>query len=90
MIKVNEKLVGSLGIDTSTGKLASDRAEFERASTELTEAAKTGLSVVARYAEKASGLWFAKDPVPTSCTRGPSPRWTTPRRPRTCASWSAG
>jgi iron complex transport system substrate-binding protein len=62
VIETNEKLASSLGVDTGEGsQVAEDKAAFAKASTELTEAAKGGLSVVPFYAD-ADGLYLAKAP----------------------------
>ncbi|MFC7495843.1 MULTISPECIES: ABC transporter substrate-binding protein [unclassified Nocardioides] len=53
----NEELAASLGIDTAEGSdVAEDKAAFEAASAELTQAAGTGLTVLPMYAEDA-GLY---------------------------------
>lgn len=57
VIKTNEKLAASLGIDTGAGsEVAADRAEFEKASQQLSEAAANGRTVLPMYAEDA-GLY---------------------------------
>jgi iron complex transport system substrate-binding protein len=62
VIETNEKLAASLGVDTGEGsQVAEDRAAFEAASQELTDAAASGLSVVPIYAD-ADGLYVAKAP----------------------------
>jgi len=62
VIETNEKLVESLGVDTGEGsQVADDRAAFEAASADLTQAAKSGLSVLPIYAD-ADGLYIAKAP----------------------------
>lgn len=62
VIAKNEKLAASLGVDTGEGSpVAEDRAAFEAASADLTEAAAGGLTVVPLYAEDA-GVYFAKSP----------------------------
>lgn len=62
VIRANERLVASLGVDVEHGRVAEDRAEFEAASDELTAAAESGLTMLPLYAEEASGVWFAKAP----------------------------
>lgn len=62
VIETNEKLAASLGVDTGEGSpVAEDRAAFEEAAQELTDAAQGGLSVVPMYAD-ADGLYLAKAP----------------------------
>ena len=62
VIATNEKLVASFGVDTGAGsQVAEDRAAFEKASDDLSEAARSGLSVVPMYAD-ADGLYLAKAP----------------------------
>jgi len=61
VIRANEELVGLLGVDVEGGKVAEDRAAFEQVSDELREAAGTGLTAVAIYAEDAN-LYYAKAP----------------------------
>lgn len=62
VIRTNEKLAASLGVDTGDDSaVGQDRAAFEKASAELTEAAKSGLSAVPIYAD-ADGLYVAKAP----------------------------
>lgn len=62
VIETNERLVESLGVDTGEGsQVAEDKAAFEAASADLTEAAKSGLSVIPIYAD-ADGLYLAKAP----------------------------
>ncbi|MDF1602903.1 ABC transporter substrate-binding protein [Nocardioides sp. YIM 152315] len=57
VVATNEELAASLGVDTGEGSdVAEDRAEFEAASAELTEAASSGLTVLPMYAEDA-GLY---------------------------------
>ncbi|WP_248582417.1 ABC transporter substrate-binding protein [Nocardioides sp. InS609-2] len=62
VIKTNEKLVVALGIDIESGTVADQRTAFEAASAELTEAARSGLSLVPLYAEEAAGIYYAKAP----------------------------
>ena len=62
VIRTNERLVAALGVDVESGEVAAQRAAFEEASAELTEAARGGLSVVPLYAEEAAGIYFAKAP----------------------------
>ncbi len=62
VIETNEKLVAALGIDVEGGEVADQRAAFEAASAELTEAAKSGLSMVPLYAEAGAGIYYAKAP----------------------------
>lgn len=58
VIESNEKLVASLGVDTGEGsEIAEDRAAFEKASEDLTEAAAGGHSVLPMYGEDA-GAYF--------------------------------
>ena len=61
VIKTNEKLVTSLGIDIESGQIAADRAAFEEASAALTEAAGSGLTVLPVYGEDAN-YYVAKAP----------------------------
>ncbi|KQW53623.1 hypothetical protein ASC77_04975 [Nocardioides sp. Root1257] len=62
VIETNEELVASLGVDTGEGsRVAEDKAAFEEASDELTEAAKSGLTVEPIYAD-GDGLYVAKAP----------------------------
>jgi iron complex transport system substrate-binding protein len=61
VIETNEKLVASLGIDVDAGPVADDRAAFEEASTALTKAAGSGLTVLPIYGEDAN-LYVAKAP----------------------------
>jgi iron complex transport system substrate-binding protein len=61
VIKANEKLVASLGIDIESGQIAADRAAFEAASAALTGAAGSGLTVLAVYGEDAN-YYVAKAP----------------------------
>jgi len=61
VIKTNERLVASLGIDVETGTVADDRAAFEDASAALTEAAGSGLTVLPVYGEDAN-YYVAKAP----------------------------
>jgi len=62
VIRANEKLVASLGVDVDSGQVAEDRAAFEEASAELTAPAQSGLTLLPLYAEEAGGIWFAKAP----------------------------
>ncbi len=61
VIKTNERLVASLGVDVETGAVADDRAAFEIASAALTEAAGSGLTVLPVYGEDAN-YYVAKAP----------------------------
>jgi iron complex transport system substrate-binding protein len=62
VIETNERLAASLGVDTGEGSaVAEDRAAFEQASQQLSEAAERGLSVVPMYADS-DGLYLAKAP----------------------------
>jgi iron complex transport system substrate-binding protein len=62
VIETNEKLVASLGVDTGDDSpVGQDRAAFEKASADLTDAAKGGLTAVPIYAD-ADGLYIAKAP----------------------------
>lgn len=57
VIEANEELAASLGVDTGDGsRIADDRAAFEQASQELTDAAAGGRTVLPVYAED-SGLY---------------------------------
>jgi iron complex transport system substrate-binding protein len=62
VIRANEKLAAALGADVHGGRVDEDRADFETAAAELTEAAASGLTVLPLYAEEAGGIWFAKAP----------------------------
>ena len=61
VIKANEKLVASLGIDIESGQIAADRAAFDDASAALTDAAASGLTVLPVYGEDAN-YYVAKAP----------------------------
>ena len=61
VIKTNEELVASLGVDVEGGAVAEDRAAFEEASAALTAAAASGLTVLPIYGEDAN-LYVAKAP----------------------------
>jgi iron complex transport system substrate-binding protein len=61
VIKKNEELVGTLGVDVENGQVAADREAFEAASAALSEAAAGGLTVLPIYAEDAN-LYIAKAP----------------------------
>ena len=61
VIKTNEQLVASLGVDVESGAVAEDRAAFEDASAALTEAAGSGLTVLPVYGEDAN-FYVAKAP----------------------------
>lgn len=62
VIETNEKLVASLGVDTGDdSQVGKDRAAFQKASNELSDAAKSGLSAVPIYADS-DGLYIAKAP----------------------------
>jgi len=61
VIESNEELAAALGVEVDGGQVAEDRAAFEEASHELSEAAASGLSVVPIYAEDAN-LYYAKAP----------------------------
>ena len=61
VIKKNEALVASLGVDVESGPVADDRAAFEAASAALTEAASSGLTVLPVYGEDAN-FYVAKAP----------------------------
>ena len=61
VIKTNERLVASLGIDVEGGAVAEDRAAFEKASGALTAAAGSGLTVLPVYGEDAN-YYVAKAP----------------------------
>ena len=62
VIATNEKLVASLGVDTGAdSQVGKDKAAFEAASQDLSDAAKGGLSVVPIYADS-DGLYIAKAP----------------------------
>lgn len=61
VIKTNEKLVASLGVDVEGGTVAEDRTAFEEASAALTAAAGSGLTVLPIYGEDAN-LYVAKAP----------------------------
>ena len=57
VIATNEELAASLGVDVGSGsRVAEDRAAFEEASEQLTEAADGGKTVLPMYAED-SGLY---------------------------------
>ena len=61
VITATEELAVALGADPGSVLITSARADFDAAGRELTEAAKSGLSVTTLYAED-SGLYFAKAP----------------------------
>ena len=61
VIKKNEALVASLGVDVESGAVAEDRAAFEEASAALTAAAGSGLTVLPVYGEDAN-FYVAKAP----------------------------
>ena len=61
VIKTNEQLVASLGVDVESGPVADDRAAFEEASAALSEAAGSGLTVLPVYGEDAN-YYVAKAP----------------------------
>lgn len=62
VIATNERLVAALGIDTADGsQVADDRAAFEAASADLTDAAASGLTVLAIHGDT-DGLYYAKAP----------------------------
>ena len=61
VIKTNEKLVASLGVDVEGGAVAEDRKAFEEASAALTAAAGSGLTVLPVYGEDAN-FYVAKAP----------------------------
>jgi iron complex transport system substrate-binding protein len=61
VIKKNEALVASLGVDVESGQVAEDRHAFEHASEALTEAAGSGLTVLPIYGEDAN-YYVAKAP----------------------------
>lgn len=58
VIKANEALAATLGIDVGSGKVAEDKAAFEAASQKLTTAGETGITVLPMYAEDA-GVYVA-------------------------------
>ncbi len=62
VIERNVELVKSLGIDTDGGEVAAAREDFEAAGKELTEAARSGLTVMAIAAYPAEGMYVAKAP----------------------------
>jgi iron complex transport system substrate-binding protein len=66
VIATNEELAASLGVDTGAGsQVADDKAAFEDAAADLTDAAAGGLTVLPMYAED-SGLYAvipADDPA---------------------------
>jgi iron complex transport system substrate-binding protein len=61
VIRTNERLVASLGVDVESGAVAQDRAAFEDASAALTEAAGSGLTVLPVYGED-DNYYVAKAP----------------------------
>jgi iron complex transport system substrate-binding protein len=61
VIRTNEKLVASLGVDVESGSVADDRKAFEAASAALTAAAARGLTVLPVYGEDAN-FYVAKAP----------------------------
>lgn len=63
VIATNERLAAALGIDVADGsQVADDRAAFEAASADLTDAATTsGLTVLALHGD-ADGLYYCKAP----------------------------
>lgn len=58
VIKANEALVATLGVDVESGKVAEDKAAFAAASEKLAAAGEKGITVLPLYAEDA-GLYLA-------------------------------
>jgi iron complex transport system substrate-binding protein len=54
------ELAESLGVDFSSGEAAGMKADFEKAATELSAAAASGVTVLPVYATEADGWWMAR------------------------------
>jgi iron complex transport system substrate-binding protein len=60
VIERTAELAESLGVDFGSGENAEMRADYEKASAELTAAAGTGVTVLPVYATEADGWWMAR------------------------------
>ena len=60
VIERNVQLAESLGVDVDSGPVADARAEFEAAGEALSQAARSGISVLAVVAYPAEGMYVAK------------------------------